>query len=103
MNSTIPITVHNWVVGTPNRTFGSLRNAVEFAGHFASDLRAIEILIHTGNHQYRIISGRELALMITQVNARHLLQIVLASEVVNHKMVDVGCVKRLDEALRETR
>ncbi|MGR9500126.1 hypothetical protein ACU8MG_25630 (plasmid) [Rhizobium leguminosarum] len=50
MNSTMPITVHNWFDGTPNTKFGSLLNAVEYAGEFSSDLRAIEILYHIGDH-----------------------------------------------------
>ncbi|MGR9270938.1 hypothetical protein ACU8OQ_26705 (plasmid) [Rhizobium leguminosarum] len=85
MNSTMPITVHNWFDGTPNKKFGSLLNAVEYAGEFSSDLRAIEILYHIGEHQYRIISGNELTAMITQVKARHQLQILLAPATVTHE------------------
>ncbi|WHO82595.1 hypothetical protein [Rhizobium leguminosarum] len=85
MNSTIPITVHNWFNGTPNKKFGSLLNAVEYAGEFSNDLRAIEILYHIGDRQYRIITGNELAAMITQVNARRLSQILLATAAVTHE------------------
>ncbi|MCV9942978.1 hypothetical protein [Rhizobium sp. BT-175] len=68
VNSTTPITVHNWLPGTANKEFISLQAAIEFAGEHIDELPAIEILIRTGNHRYVIIGGNQLLALIVRVS-----------------------------------
>ncbi|WP_210254233.1 hypothetical protein [Rhizobium laguerreae] len=71
MNSTTPITVHSWLLGTANKKFISLQAAIEYAGEQADELSTIEVLIPTGNHRYVIIWGEQLAALIRRVCVPH--------------------------------
>jgi hypothetical protein len=70
MFASTPSTVHSWLDLTPNRTFGSLKKAIEYAGKHVDDIRALEVLVKTEDRSYLIIWGDELALMIGKV-CRH--------------------------------
>ncbi|MBY3249856.1 hypothetical protein [Rhizobium laguerreae] len=70
-NSTTPITVHSWLLGTANKKFISLQAAIEYAGEQVDELSMIEVLIPTGNHRYVIIWGEQLAALIRRVRASH--------------------------------
>ncbi|MBB6219393.1 hypothetical protein [Rhizobium leguminosarum] len=64
-------TVHSWLTKIPNRTFCALDKAIEYAGEHAGELRALEVFVHVDDHRYDIISGDELATLITKVCQRH--------------------------------
>lgn len=67
MYATTPSTVHSWLARTPNRTFSSLRKAIEYAGEHADELRALEVFVHTTGEPELIIWGEELASLIKQL------------------------------------
>ncbi|MBY3026982.1 hypothetical protein [Rhizobium leguminosarum] len=60
-------TVHSWSIQTQNRTFRSLRKAIEYAGEHVEELRALEVFIHNGDQREQIICGDELASLIDEV------------------------------------
>ncbi|MBB3350473.1 MULTISPECIES: hypothetical protein [unclassified Rhizobium] len=68
--TTTPCTVHSWLIHTPNKTFDSLRQAIEYASEHADQLDALEVFVHGNNKSYDIISGDELALLIARVCSR---------------------------------
>ncbi|MBY3590623.1 hypothetical protein HJA87_12115 [Rhizobium bangladeshense] len=68
MDSTAPITVHNWLPGSANKEFISLQAAIEYAGEHIDHLMAIEILIRTGSHRYVIIAGNQLFALVVRVS-----------------------------------
>jgi len=68
--ATTSSTVHSWSKRTPNKTFHSLRNAIEYAGEHVDELRALEVFVHNGDQREQIICGDELAFLISKV-CRH--------------------------------
>lgn len=65
--STTLSTVHSWLIHTPNKTFDSLRQAIEYASEHADELDALEVFVHRDNKSYDIISGDELAMLIARI------------------------------------
>ncbi|KPH04377.1 hypothetical protein CO657_36565 (plasmid) [Rhizobium acidisoli] len=69
--STTRSTVHSWIVSTPNKTFECLGKAIEYAREHSDELNAIEVFVHGEENRYDIISGSELAVLISSVCLRH--------------------------------
>lgn len=65
--ATTPTTVHSWSPRTPNKTFQSLGKAIEYAGEHIDELCALEVFVHADKQPDLIISGDELAVLITEV------------------------------------
>jgi hypothetical protein len=69
MYATTRSTVHCWSPSIPNKTFGSLQKAIEYACKHADELPAIEVFVHAGDPDEKIICGDELASLVQQISS----------------------------------
>lgn len=67
MHAATKSTVHCWSPSTPNKTFKSLRAAIEYVREHREDLPAIEVFVHAGDLEAQIISGDELTSLVERV------------------------------------
>ena len=64
-------TVHCWAQGTKNKTFGSLKEAIEYAAEHSDELSSIEVFVHAAGGKPQIICDQELSSLVEQVCSHH--------------------------------